>query len=176
MYQRWFIRQWLLISAPCLCLVPSLIFSPIKQSIQKYVIPECIGMEILFSHQVFTRNWNIRNGAINFASQRNFNALVYLAKPVHKKTFVWGHPLSTYVSYYRFSNPLPLYVPVHILDDPPPFPLLRTYLMDGLFLNQKRNKNIRISYSLKYKHSKIIFFCKKVNGTVVWNKHWGEQY
>ena len=26
--------------------------------------------------------------------------------------------------------------------------------MDGLFLNQKTNKNIRISYSLKYKHSK----------------------
>ena len=26
--------------------------------------------------------------------------------------------------------------------------------MDGLFLNQKANKNIPISYSLKYKHSK----------------------
>ena len=26
--------------------------------------------------------------------------------------------------------------------------------MDGLFLNQKTNKNILISYSLKYKHSK----------------------
>ena len=26
--------------------------------------------------------------------------------------------------------------------------------MDGLFLNQKTNKNIQISYSLKYKHSK----------------------
>ena len=26
--------------------------------------------------------------------------------------------------------------------------------MDGLFLNQKTNNNIRISYSLKYKHSK----------------------
>ena len=25
--------------------------------------------------------------------------------------------------------------------------------MDGLFLNQKTNNNIRISYSLKYKHS-----------------------
>ena len=29
----------------------------------------------------------------------------------------------------------------------PPFPYLRTYLMDGLFLNQKSNNNIRISYS-----------------------------
>ena len=48
---------------------------------------------------------------------------------------------------------LPLFAPVHILDDTLPFLQLRTYLMDGLFLNQKTN-NIRISYSLKYKHSK----------------------
>ena len=34
-----------------------------------------------------------------------------------------------------FLTPLSLYAPVHILDFPPPFPL-RTYLMDGLFLNQ----------------------------------------
>ena len=54
----------------------------------------------------------------------------------------------------RRDTPLPLYAPVHILDDPPPFLQLHTYLMDGLFLNQKTNNNIRISYSLKYKHSK----------------------
>ena len=54
----------------------------------------------------------------------------------------------------RRDTPLPLYAPVHILDEPPPFLQLRTYLMDGLFLNQKTNNNIRISYSLKYKHSK----------------------
>ena len=54
----------------------------------------------------------------------------------------------------RRDTPLPLYVPVHILDDPSPFLQLRTYLMDGLFLNQKTNNNIWISYSLKYKHSK----------------------
>ena len=56
----------------------------------------------------------------------------------------------------RGDTPLPLYAPIHILDDPPPpqFLQLRTYLMDGLFLNQKTNKNIRISYSLKYTHSK----------------------
>ena len=53
----------------------------------------------------------------------------------------------------RRDTPLPLYAPVHILDDPPPFLQLRTYLMDGVFLNQKTNK-IRISYSLKYKYSK----------------------
>ena len=34
-YQQWHIRQWLLISAPCLCLVPFLIFSPIKQLYSK---------------------------------------------------------------------------------------------------------------------------------------------
>ena len=29
--------------------------------------------------------------------------------------------------------------------------------MDGPFLNQRTNNNIRISYSLKYKHSKKIY-------------------
>ena len=83
------------------------------------------------------------------------DALVYLAGPMHKKystTFVWGHPFSTYVSYDQFFN---------LLDEPPPFSQLRTYLMDGLFFNQKTNKNIRISYSLKYKHSKKKLFTKK---------------
>ena len=68
--------------------------------------------------------------------------------------------ISAYV-HIRRDTPLPLYAPVHILDDPPPFPLLRKYLMDGLFLNQKTNKNIRLSYSLKYKQSKKNFFTKK---------------
>ena len=54
------------------------------------------------------------------------------------------------------DTPLPLYAPVHILDDPLPSLQLRTCLMDGLFLKQKTN-NIRISYSLKYKHSKKIY-------------------
>ena len=61
----------------------------------------------------------------------------------------------------RCDTPLHLQAPIHILDDPPPFRQLRTYLMDGLFLNQKINKNIRISYSLKYKHSKEKLFTKK---------------
>ena len=74
------------------------------------------------------------------------DAVVYLAESMHKKystTFVWGYPFSTYVSYNQFFNPLPLYTS-HILDDPPPLLQLLTYLMDGLFLNQKTNKNIRI--------------------------------
>ena len=57
------------------------------------------------------------------------DALVYLAKPMHKKysiTFVSGHPLSSYVSYDKFFNPIPLYVPVHILDESPPNPRLHS--------------------------------------------------
>ena len=83
--------------------------------------------------------------------------LAYLAEPMHKKysaTFVWGLPFSTYVSFDSFFQPPP---PVHICTHfgcPPPFPHLCTYVMEGLFLNQKVNKNIRISCLLKYKHSK----------------------
>ena len=53
---------------------------------------------------------------------------------------------------------------------------LRTYLMDDLFLNQKTNKTFRMSYSLKYKHSKKKILYEKINDSVVWNKHSGEQY
>ena len=66
------------------------------------------------------------------------DAPVYLAKPMHKKystTFVCGHLLRTYVSYDQFFNTLALYAPVQVLGDPPSFPQLRMYFMDGLFLN-----------------------------------------
>ena len=68
----------------------------------------------------------------------------------------------------RRDTPLPLHAPVNLLDDPPPFPQFRTYLMDGLFLNEKTNNNIRISYSLKYKHSKkkLILYKKIKKGSV----------
>ena len=62
------------------------------------------------------------NDDIFFASG---DGLVYLAKPVQKKyskTFVWGHPFSTYVTYDRFFNLFLIYAPVYILDDPSPFP------------------------------------------------------
>ena len=39
------------------------------------------------------------------------DALVYLAEPVHKKysaVFLWGHPFSSYVSYFQFFSPLHL--------------------------------------------------------------------
>ena len=42
------------------------------------------------------------------------DALLYLAKPMHKKyptTFVWDHPFVLYLSYDQFCNPLPLYTP-----------------------------------------------------------------
>ena len=48
--------------------------------------------------------------------------------------------------------------------------------MDGLFLNEKTNKSIVISDSLKWKHSKKKFIYEKINDSVVWNKHSGEQY
>ena len=48
--------------------------------------------------------------------------------------------------------------------------------MDGLFLNQNTNKNIRISYSLKYEYPKKKILYEKLNGSVVWNKYSGEQY
>ena len=34
-------------------------------------MPECIGMEMLFSFQIFTRNYKIRRG-FSICSQRNF--------------------------------------------------------------------------------------------------------
>ena len=61
--------------------------------------------------------------------------------------------VSAYVP-MKHDTSLPLNIFASIFDDPPPFPLLRTSLMDGLFLNQKTNKNIRILYSLKCKHLK----------------------
>ena len=61
----------------------------------------------------------------------------------------------------RCDTCLPLYAPVHILEDPLPLLQLRTYLMDDLFLNQKTN-NIRISYSWKYKHSKKEYILYKI--------------
>ena len=75
----------------------------------------------------------------------------------------------------RRDTPLPQYAPLQILDETNVLPQLRRYLMDGLFLNQKTNKSIRISYSLKYKHWKKIIY-EKINVTVEKNKHSGEQY
>ena len=63
----------------------------------------------------------------------------------HLYTFLMTTPLST-----TLSNP------------PRPFPQLRTYLIDGLFLNQKTNKNIGISCSLNMNiHPNKKFFTKK---------------
>ena len=46
--------------------------------------------------------------------------------------------------------PFPLYTVVRILTDPLSLHQLRTFLIDGPFLNQKTYKYIWISYSLKY--------------------------
>ena len=68
-YQQWLNRQWLFISAPYLCLVPSLIFSQTKQPCSK-----CQNVSVwkCYLFQSFTRNCKIRRGIISFASQRNF--------------------------------------------------------------------------------------------------------
>ena len=53
-----------------------------------------------------------------------------------------------------FSTPLPLYVPVHNFDNSLSIPPV-AYVLNGWPISQpKINNNIRISYSLKYKHSK----------------------
>ena len=52
------------------------------------------------------------------------DALVHLAGQIHKKystIFVWGHPFSTYVSYDRFFNPLPLCTHMCSFRVTPPF-------------------------------------------------------
>ena len=105
------------------------------------------------------------------------DALVYLAKPMYRKystTFVLGRPYSMYVSYDRYFNPLSLYTPIHTLDvyvlNGWPISQPKKYLTDGLFLNQKRNKNFRMLYSLKWSlsnsaptpthpHSSVQNFC-----------------
>ena len=71
------------------------------------------------------------------------DALVYLAEPMHKKystTFAWSHPFSTYVTYDRFFKPaLPLYAPVHILDDPSSIPPV-AFVLNGWPISQPKNK------------------------------------
>ena len=61
----------------------------------------------------------------------------------------------------RRDTPLSLYAAVRILDDSPSTNQLRTYLIYDPILNQKTYKDIWISYSLKCKHSKKIYFFTK---------------
>ena len=65
------------------------------------------------------------------------DAPLCLVEPMHKKysTFVWGHPFSM----FDFSTPLPLYVPVHILDDPTFIPPV-AYVLNGWPISQPKNK------------------------------------
>ena len=94
------------------------------------------------------------------------DVLVYLAGPMHKKNIpqhLFGtiHLVRTYLKTdFSITSPSThLYTfwmtPLHSPS------CVSTYLMRGLFLKQNINKNIPISYSLKYKHSKNKFFTKK---------------
>ena len=101
------------------------------------------------------------NNVIFFAGG---DAVLYLTKSMHKKsaaTFAWGHSFSMYYLMTDFSTPSFCTHLYTFWMTSPPFPKLCTYLMDDIFLNQKTNMNIRISYSLKYKHSEKKFFAKK---------------
>ena len=51
------------------------------------------------------------------------------------------------------DSPINLYAAVRILDGQISPSQLRTYLIDGPFFNEKTYKDIRMLYSLKYKHS-----------------------
>ena len=66
----------------------------------------------------------------------------------------------------KLDAPLPHYVSGNVLDGPLHFPRYVYTLMNDLFLNQKTNKNIRIPYSLKYKHLEKNI-CVKTNHSVV---------
>ena len=63
------------------------------------------------------------------------DAQMYLAKAMLKnisQNFFGAISLVRTFLMTDFSTHLPLYALAHILDDPSPFPQLRTYLMDGL--------------------------------------------
>ena len=82
-------------------------------------------------------------------------ALVYLAnqrtKNIPQHLFEVIHLIRTYLMTDFSTLSLCTNLYPFWMTPTPPFLQLRTYLMDGLFLNQKTIKNIRISYSLKYK-------------------------
>ena len=75
------------------------------------------------------------------------DVLLYLDKPMQKKEnpqcyFGAIHLVRTYL-----MTQLPSCTHLYIfLMTSPPFPQLLTYLIDGVFLNQKTSNNMRISY------------------------------
>ena len=80
-------------------------------------------------------------------------------KNILQNLFEFIHLVRTYVT-TDFSTPLSMYAAASILDVPPPFPKLRAYLIDGLFLKRKISNNIRISCSVKKKFEKTNKFLK----------------
>ena len=70
------------------------------------------------------------------------DALVYLAKPMHKKystKLFWGNSFSKYVSYGQFFNsPPPVRTCTHFWW-PPPIPQV-VYLLNGWLISQPKNK------------------------------------
>ena len=69
------------------------------------------------------------------------DALVCLAEPMQisqQHLFVAIHLVRTYLM-TNFSPLLPLYTPVHILDDPPSIPPV-AYVLNGWPISQPKNK------------------------------------
>ena len=81
----------------------------------------------------------------------------------HEKRCNWSASAHVYM---RRNIPFLLYAPVKILDEPPSISPV-AYIPNGWPVSQpKINKNIRISYSLKYEHSKKTFFTNKINVSI----------
>ena len=100
------------------------------------------------SYELRVTSWKLKSTSWNSKCQVQIHEL---QAPICESLNQWI--ICTYLV-TNFSTPPPLYAPVHILDDPTQFPQLRAYLIDGLFLNQKTNKNVRKPYLQKYKHPK----------------------
>ena len=79
-------------------------------------------------------------------------------------------------AYVHMMRNTPLYAAVRILDESPIPHQLRTYLIDSPFLNQKHIKTFeyRIHWNINIRKNKFLY--EKINGSVGWNKHSGEQH
>ena len=75
-YQRWVIRQRFLIGAPLPASAssPPWYVAPPNSHIQKQIIPGCIGIEMLFSFQSFSRNikkWKVASSILRHKGNLN---------------------------------------------------------------------------------------------------------
>ena len=106
----------------------------------------------MFSLQIFTRNILTNTSFLNKVKVKflQLKQVTIRQKCCHKHKKRWGVPRV----HMKRDTSFPC-TQLCIFWMTPPFSRqLRTYLIDGPFLNQKTYKDIRILYSLKYKRSK----------------------